>query len=263
MNLFPGNYGLSMDGMFLYFLRKTIPPKPWPKSVAGLPPVFAPEMGRQPRLFGHIVRNGSIGDGLNSRDMVDWEPLFVIIRTHFQEIGISIIEVMYWRDYLVIILQHRSIDMAKLPSRAANITVTYCYEDEMGRPSTPQARCETDPIPGNQAGLTRLVPVKGRRTGDFVFLDLLDTGFPEGSFKITSFQRIEQQWVYTIWLYMGQDSADSLLPVYGSAIWTAGGDVLGFCRYAPKDGPMKNWCAGVAADELIDRGFTIVDTANR
>lgn len=218
-----------------------------------------------PRLIGKLVRmrNGSIADGLHGRDIVDWEPLFVIARNHFQEIGVSITEIMYWRDYLVVILQHRRVDIARLPREAANIAVFYRYEDEMERPSTPQSRCEADPIPGNQAGLTRLVPVKGRRTGDFVFLDLLDTGFIEGSFKITSFQRIEQQWVCTIWLYMGQDSADTLPPVYGSAIWTADEDVLGFCRYAPKDGPMKDWCAGVAADELIDRGFTIIDTANR
>ncbi|KAL5345327.1 hypothetical protein ACLOAV_009698 [Pseudogymnoascus australis] len=44
-NLFPGNYGLSMDGLFLIFLQREMPPKPWPKPVAGLTPYFAPKNG--------------------------------------------------------------------------------------------------------------------------------------------------------------------------------------------------------------------------
>lgn len=60
---------------------------------------------------------------------------------------------------------------------------------------------------------------------------------------------------------MGQDSAGSLPDgMCGSAVWTEDGDVIGFFRYAPKDGAMKDWCAGIAADELINRGFTLVNT---
>jgi hypothetical protein len=82
----------------------------------------------------------------------------------------------------------------------------------------------------------------------------------------TSFQRAvadegssEQQWVFAIWLYMGQDSAVTLplpLRIYGNAIFTSAGYVLGFCRYVPTEGLMKDWCVGIAADEFIDRGFT-------
>jgi hypothetical protein len=42
-NIFPENYGLSMDHMFLHFLQKKMPLRPWPKTVAGLPAYFAPE----------------------------------------------------------------------------------------------------------------------------------------------------------------------------------------------------------------------------
>lgn len=52
---------------------------------------------------------------------------------------------------------------------------------------------------------------------------------------------------------MGQDSSNTVSPVYGTAIWTSDGDVLGFVRYAPTVGLMKDWCAGIAADEFIDR----------
>ena len=356
-----------------------MPPTPWPKSVAGLPPYFAPEMGPQytPRPFGVPVhwRNESIAEGLNGRDMADWEPLFIIIRDHFQKLGVRITEVMYWGDYLVVILEHRNIDMRKLPKKAANIVITYRYDDEMGRQSTPQARRQTDPMPGNpdeskystlQPGLRvssayipsqpgkfisstvgvlvkdsvgnefvtaashgfpnecgtvvthplpssgrhigelimevshtdialvklgdtetflnktfqneevenpiqlkRLVSVKNCQTWDFVFMDSPDTGFIPGNFTGTSFQRLdvdspEIRWVFTTWLYMGQNSAGSLPDgICGSAIWTMDGEVLGFFRFAPINGFMRDYCAGVASDELINRGFTLVDTASR
>ncbi|KFY77468.1 hypothetical protein V499_03171 [Pseudogymnoascus sp. VKM F-103] len=256
-SLFPGNYGLSTDGMFIYFLQTEMPPKPWPKSVAGPTPYFAPRMGPQymPTPFGWRVgmRNGAIGEGVDGKGVVDWEPLFIIVRNHFREIGISITEVMYWQNYLVVIFQHRNIDTENLPQKAGNIALTYYYEDEMDRPSTPQSRCGTDTGPENQVLLQKLTPVKGRRTGEFLFLVASDTDLIEGSFKVTSFQRVEEQWVFKIWLYMGQDSTEAYSPVYGTAIWTSDGDVLGFVRYAPTVGFTKDWCAGIAADEFIDR----------
>lgn len=266
--LFPGTTGLAMDGRFLYIIQAEAPPKPWPKSVAGLPSYFAPQIGPQhtPVLFGWLVGRGggAIASGLNGRDMPDWEPLFIIVKNHFKVIGVSVTEIIYWGNYLVVILEHRrTADVSNLPWKAGNIAVTYIYEDEMGRPSTPQSRCEADPIPGNPVDLKTLTPVKGRRTGDFLFLSSSDADSIEGSFMGTSFQRVvadegssEQQWVFRIWLYMGQDSADALPPrMYGSAIYTVDGYVLGFCRYTATEGPMKDWCVGIAADEFIDRGF--------
>jgi len=46
----------------------------------------------------------------------------------------------------------------------------------------------------------------------------------------------------------------------GSAIWTEDGDVIDFYRSAPKYGAVKDWCTGIAADEMINRGFTLVNT---
>ncbi|OBT97970.1 hypothetical protein VE01_03884 [Pseudogymnoascus verrucosus] len=257
-NLFPGTYELSTDGMFIYFLQTEMPPKPWPKSVAGLTPYFALRMSRQytPCLIGFQVpmRNRAIAESVvEGRDMADWELLFIIIRNYFRQVEISITEVMYWSNSVVVILQHRDINIRKLPWKVSNIGVFYRYEDEMDRPSTPQSRCETDTRLENQVLLQRLTPAKGRRTGEFLFLVASDTDLIEGSFKVTSFQRVEEQWVFTIWLYMGQDSSDTVSPVYGTAIWTSDGDVLGFVRYAPTVGLMKDWCAGIAADEFIDR----------
>ncbi|KFY03647.1 hypothetical protein O988_01321 [Pseudogymnoascus sp. VKM F-3808] len=267
--LFPGTTGLAMDGTFLYIIQAEAPPKPWPKSIAGLPSYFAPQIGPQhtPVLFGwHLGRgSGAIARSLNGRDMADWEPLFIIVKNHFKVMGVSVTEIMYWGNYLVVILEHRrTADISKLPWKAGNIAVTYFYEDEVGRPSTPQSRCEAGPRPGNQVDLKSLTPAKRRRTRDFVFLGSSDRDSIEGSFMGTSFQRViadegssEQQWVFAIWLYMGQDSADALPSrIYGNAIFTSTGYVLGFCQYAPTEGPMKDWCVGIATNEFIDRGFT-------
>jgi hypothetical protein len=152
-SIFPDNHGLSMDGVFLYFLPKAAPPKPWPRTIAGLPPYFAPETGPQhtPRPFGLLVQqeNGSIAEDQNGRDMEDWEPLFDIIQSHFRALGIGITEVMYWGNYVIIVLEHRDTDVTKLPRKAANIACTYLYDDEIGRPSAPQVRRIMDPTPGN------------------------------------------------------------------------------------------------------------------
>ncbi|KAI5862476.1 hypothetical protein GGS23DRAFT_572537 [Durotheca rogersii] len=119
--------------------------------------------------------------------------------------------------------------------------------------------------------LKRLVQVEGRQRSELAYLDSPDTGLIQGTYMFTSFAAIpsddnspEQQWIFTIWLYRGQDSAISLPGgMCGSAIWNEDGDVLGFFRYAPTEGVMKDWCAGIAADELIDRGFTLANTSDR
>lgn len=366
--------------MFVYFHQKTLPPKPWPITVAGLPSYISTEMGPQhspiPDLRPAQRKSGSIVPDQNGRDMRDWDPLFNVIKDHFELLRVPITEVMYWGNFILIVLEHRDTDFTKLPWKAANILCFYLYNDEMGRPQVPQARRQTDPTPGNpdnskydtlqpglritsaylpsqpdaflsttagvlvkdQVGnefmtaashgfpeecdtkvmhpgpadgrnigepimdvthtdiafvklantesfsnitfqtenipnpvqLKRLKKVNDFRIGDSVVLDSPDTGCLDGILKLSSYQRIpsddhgspRQQWIFTTWLYMGQESAAALSDgICGTAIWTEEGDVLGFFRYAPKDGAMQDWCAGIAADELIKRGFTLVDTS--
>lgn len=63
---------------------------------------------------------------------------------------------------------------------------------------------------------------------------------------------------------MGQDFGTNLqAEMCGSAIWTEEGDVVGFFRYAPEGGMMEDWCVATATDELINRGFVLVDTSGR
>ncbi len=379
MSIFPGTVGVSSDRRFLYLQQVTMPPKPWPVTIAGLPLYLSLDMGPgpMPPLKPVHRKNGSIAGDRDGRDMEDWEPLFHVIKGHFQGLGVSITEVMYWGNFVIIVLKHRDTDLGKLPWHAANIGCFYLFDDEMGRPSAPQARRLLDPAPGNpdnsqygtlQPGLRvtssylpsspgmflstttgvllkdgvgnefmtvasrgfpaecgtrvfhalpgsgrnigeiimeishtdiglvklldtesfsnitfqnnnimrsiqlkKLVRAKECRGGDPVCLDSPDTGFIDGTFMTTSFQAIPsdgnspaQNWVFTALFYGGQDSAIKLPEgMCGSAIWNEDGDVLGFFRYAPKEGVMRDWCAGIAADELINRGFTLVNTSDR
>ncbi|KAK3348912.1 hypothetical protein B0T25DRAFT_458513 [Lasiosphaeria hispida] len=377
-SIFPETTGLACDGFFITLQLRTLPPKPWPLTIGGVPLYLTLAIGSDdPFPQGTPVgrRNGAIAADRHGRDVEDWEPLFHIIKTHFEQLKVPITEVIFWGSHFTIVLKHRDVDMAKVPCQAANLRCVYVFDDEMGRPSAPQARRLSDPTMGNpdtseyetpQPGLrvssshppsnpdsffsttsgvlledsvgnkymtvashgfpaecgtdffhalpgngrkigelvmevshtdvalvklrdtetfsnttfengentqpiqlNRLGSVKGRQRFELVCLDSPDTGLLDGSFMATSYQAIpsdgngpSQQWVLTSWIYRGQGSGQDLPDgICGSSIWNEEGEVLGFFRYAPKDGVMQNWCAGIAADELIDRGFTLVPTS--
>lgn len=381
MRIFPGTTGVGSDGTFLYIYVSVTPAKPWPKTIAGLALYLAPRPGPEhcPMPSGRPVsrRNDTIADEMDGRDMKTWTPLFETIRDHFISLGISITQVMYWGNLLIIVLEHRDTDVAKLPRKAAGVPCHYLYGDEMGRPRLPQAQRQSDPTPGNpdQSQYTTLqpgmrvtsaylpdssgmfqattagvlvkdriggkfmtvaahgfpgecgtdvnhaLPTSGRkigeviyevsrtdiglvrlkssekfvnttfesdyinnpvrlkrltqanqlRKGDAIVLDSPDTGCIDGTFQAQAYQRVptddhselEQQWVFTTWYYMGQDTGINLQAgMCGSAIWTEESDIVGFFRYAPAGGMMQDWCAATAADELINRGFTLVNTSD-
>ncbi|KAH7013176.1 hypothetical protein EDB80DRAFT_863144 [Ilyonectria destructans] len=121
--------------------------------------------------------------------------------------------------------------------------------------------------------LKQLVQADKLKTGDRVVLDSPDTGCIHGTFQAQAYERVstddpnvpeQHQWVRTTWYYMGQDFGTNLQAgMCGSAIWTEEGDVVGFFRYAPEGGMMGDWCVATAADELINRGFALVDTLGR
>lgn len=316
---------------------------------------------------------------LDYQNIDDWEPLFQLVKDHFQSIGVLINEVIYCNVYVIVILDKQGIDITKLPSRIARVRCHYYYSDEWGNKLAEfQARRSSDPAPGSpddseynilqpgiriasgpfpghvgqflsttagiliqdenntefltvaahgfpgQCGssvfhpqaengraigdlimevgatdialvrlgkgerfcnitfdndinpeptrLQKLATAKSCQTGTTVYLDSPDTGLMEGMFWQYSYQRIPsddvnqpcQKWVKAKWYYLGQDSSTDLPDsICGSAIWTENGDVVSFFHHAPKGGVMVDWCVGIASDELIERGFSVVDTTNR
>lgn len=382
VKLFPGLQSLGSDKTFLDLTVTPLPPKPWPKTIGGMPCRFYPDLALYPsqppvllpdqvaHSAKHVsVRNGQVANTENYRDAEDWDPLFRIIRDHFDELAISITEVMYKMHEVIIVLEHRNTDMTRVPCTIAQVLCGYFFEDQMGRPAVPQARRERDPSPGNpddsqyqalrpgvrvtstylpevpdafisstagvlvkdQAGdhfltvaehafpakcgtramhpspnggraigelimgvghtdialvklhqsehftnttfhntlmdksvpLKRLAPCK---QGDLLYLDSPNTGCIDGTVKWAGRRRFpsddptEHNWVLTTWIYMGQESAWQLPEgMCGSAIWMGNGDVVGFFQYAPKEGVMVDWCAGIDAMELLERGYTLVE----
>ena len=164
MQIFPNTHGFGSDGSFLYIYVSEMPPKPWPKTIAGLPLYLAPRPGPDhcpmPVSWSVHRRNGTIADRINGRDMKPWAPLFQAVRDHFLALKISITQVIYWGNYLDIVLEDRDVDTSKLPWKAAQILCKYLYADQMGTPRLPQARRLTDPTPGNpdQSQYTSLQP---------------------------------------------------------------------------------------------------------
>ncbi|EXJ55875.1 hypothetical protein A1O7_08806 [Cladophialophora yegresii CBS 114405] len=150
-NIFPGTIGIGSDGWFVYLQLRTLPPKPWPLTVAGVPLYLHLKLGQNPLPPARPVswKNGSIAEDQDGKYMKDWKPLFLAIKDHFQDLRIPITEVMYLGNVVVIVLKHRDTDTDTLPCRAAKIGCNYLFEDEMGRPSALHASRLTDPAPGN------------------------------------------------------------------------------------------------------------------
>ncbi|ETI21432.1 hypothetical protein G647_07779 [Cladophialophora carrionii CBS 160.54] len=148
----PLNDPENRDTLRSIFPLRTLPPKPWPLSIAGVPLYLHLGLGQNPLPPPRPVRrkNGSIAEDQDGQDMENWEPLFLAVKGHFQDVGIPITEVMYLGNVVFIVLKHRDTDINKLPCRAAKIGCSYLFDDEMGRPSAPHARRLSDPAPRNR-----------------------------------------------------------------------------------------------------------------
>ncbi|KIM96321.1 hypothetical protein OIDMADRAFT_44520 [Oidiodendron maius Zn] len=151
ISLFPGA-GVGFDGWCLIYWLNVLPPKPWPKTIAGVPCYFTVDKNRgspfPPPRPAHWS-NPSIGQEVDGRNLSDWDQVFQLIRKYFDEVQIPITEVQYWDEFVRIVLRNRNTDTTKLPKSVANVRCHYLYEDEMGRPEVPQARRLVEPEPAN------------------------------------------------------------------------------------------------------------------
>jgi hypothetical protein len=120
--------------------------------------------------------------------------------------------------------------------------------------------------PGEPFALRQFARASDTRIGNNVYMDSPFSGFIEGTIGIHTLVRVpssdphepEQAWIRCHWNYMGQGSSSQMpAGVCGSAIWDDDHKVQGFFRYAPQSGRFQDWCLTVAADHLIDRGYTL------
>ncbi|KAJ6188110.1 hypothetical protein N7519_003018 [Penicillium mononematosum] len=102
------------------------------------------------------------------------------------------------------------------------------------------------------------------KIGDDIFLDSPFSGVIQGSRMAHSSVRIPYPHGPTVWIrchlvYLGQDSASDIVDgVCGSAIWDKDHRVLGFFRHARMSGVFKDHCSIIAADHMLDKGYTVV-----
>lgn len=151
--IYPGTQQVDLVGQVLIFTVADMPPRPWPKTVAGVTPHFTPASGpstmSRPYGFSILGPDASVLPGKDGRHMDDWRPLFMVLRAHFERIGVPITEVIYRWEYIVIILESRDADVKKLPRSVTHIRCLYLYDDEMWRPPIPRPCLQEDAIHGN------------------------------------------------------------------------------------------------------------------
>ena len=148
-------------------------------------------------------------------------------------------------------LPHTDISLVELQSSIQYINETF------------QTSTMSDP-PVRFRGLAK---VDETRPGDFAYMESPFNGYMEGTFGTPAFIRLpaddpnqsKQSWIRARWDYMGQGFGGEVKAgVCGSAIWNEDLKVVGFFRYMCQEGMMKDWCFSVAAECLIEKGYSLV-----
>lgn len=129
---------VNFGGYFLVFCLKTLPPKPWPVTIAGVPSYLTTDPndgGPSPpikRASKTILRISPDIDGNYHPEKMD--DIFELVKKFFLQAKISITEIQYWNNFLVIALEYENTDLTKVPSAIARCCCFYLFESEMGRP---------------------------------------------------------------------------------------------------------------------------------
>ncbi|KAF5862911.1 hypothetical protein ETB97_010952 [Aspergillus alliaceus] len=155
----------GFDGRILILWLDYLPPKPWPKRVAGFPCYLTTDLEdygpvepifRCPQPPGrHACTNFDY-----TFDETKFPALFDLIKGFFQYFKIPITEVQYWGHIVVIVLgnaMQRKNVIESLPRTFARCYCSYLYESEMSLPAilpslpleqlTPRAYDQDAPAP--------------------------------------------------------------------------------------------------------------------
>jgi hypothetical protein len=138
--LFAGIKAISFTGHFLVFWVESLPPKPWPLTIAGIPPYFTTDSNDDGPVA-HFKRTNfspiHVSHDTDARDLPsqNLDNCFEIVRLHFDAINVPITEIQYWGNFFVIVLEHDNIDLTTVPTSIAKCRCCYLFEREMGRPN--------------------------------------------------------------------------------------------------------------------------------
>ncbi|EEH02641.1 conserved hypothetical protein [Histoplasma capsulatum G186AR] len=150
--LFPETKAVSFDGYFLVFWLGTLPPKPWPTTIAGVQPYFTTDPndeGPTPPIKRKSKSRLRVAAEIDATklqpDKID--GAFQLVFDFFSKSEISITEVQYWKHFFVIVLENEASYLAEIPSVIGRCSCFYLFEKEMGRPNPDEypARWIRDP----------------------------------------------------------------------------------------------------------------------
>lgn len=135
--LFPGLEELSSGGYYVRFYAKTLPPKPWPRKVAG---VFAyitsdeRELGPEPRTDRASRGLIRMHHDIDLRDKATEFPrLFGLIYNFFEGQRIPITEVQYRGRFTMMVLEDEDTGLMKVMRSVARVPCYYLFELELDR----------------------------------------------------------------------------------------------------------------------------------
>ena len=146
IDLFPTTQAVEFDDRVLIFRVQVLPPKPWPKRVAGVPCYLTNDANDKGPVVPCRYRSRSridISQDLNLRDSdVSLDVISDLLRAFFAKAQIPITEIQVW-DHLVVIVLEQQIDqdevlmdhiLRSIPHSVARCTCLYLSEHHMDRP---------------------------------------------------------------------------------------------------------------------------------
>lgn len=147
--IFPGIQKISLGRYAVAFQVHPLPPRPWPLMVAGLACYitesardFGPEAPLDRPSFSRI----RLAPDNSYRYERDPRHIFDHLKTFFVTANISITELQYWNNLVVIVLEDPDTNMNLVPRSVGRCGCFYLHENEMHRPRTFQAFRSKDPL---------------------------------------------------------------------------------------------------------------------
>ncbi|KAJ6026978.1 hypothetical protein N7460_011795 [Penicillium canescens] len=139
----PNVQRVEFDDRILVYLFTELPPRPWPKMIAGVPCYFTSDPNDRGPLLPIFRRSRSAITISPSIDLRDNEAavglIFDLTRDFFVNARISITEIQFWGHLVIIVLESNAGGdevLRAVPRSIATCQCFYLFESEIGRPTT-------------------------------------------------------------------------------------------------------------------------------
>lgn len=277
LHVFPWTERVDFDTRVLVyrFSRYQLPPKPWPKKVAGVPCYLTDDpkdRGPVAPAFRPASSQIKLSEELDCRSEAAASWAFESIRSFCLGRDIAVTEIQFWgKEGIIIVLADVPTEndiLRRVPQAVGYCKCYYVFESEMARPQKLAAKHVEPPLTRETNFFSYDMETAGTRIGDKVFLDRGLLGELEGYRGPLCLLKIpivdagpsdpESIWIRCRWDYMGQSSHHSMRAhVPFSLIFNVFDQAVGVFRYAPIKGLYADFCLSTTADQ-VDGKYRIV-----